>query len=72
MGLENDLIERIKLEPYFDPIKDQLVELLDPKSFIGRAPEQVDEFLRDWVRPALSDKEIADAVEKSQKVELSV
>lgn len=66
------MIERIKLEPYFDPIIGQLEELLDPKSFIGRAPEQVDDFLRDWVRPALSDAEVAEAIGKSQKVELSV
>ncbi|EKM76591.1 hypothetical protein AGABI1DRAFT_78333 [Agaricus bisporus var. burnettii JB137-S8] len=72
LGLENDLIERVKAEPYFDPIKGQLGELLDPKSFIGRAPEQVDEFLKNWVKPALSDKEIAEAVEKSQKFELNV
>ena len=72
LGGENDLIERVRRDEYFDCIKGELEELMDPKSFIGRAPEQVDEFLRDWVKPALDDKELSDAVEKSQKVELSV
>ncbi|KAF8064282.1 L-Aspartase-like protein [Lyophyllum atratum] len=72
LGLENDLIERIRKEPYFDPIKDQLDALLDPTSFIGRAPEQVDAFVKDWVTPALSTEELQEALTKSQRVELNV
>jgi len=72
LGLENDLMDRVRKDPYFDPIKDQLDELLNPSSFIGRAPEQVDSFLKDWVGPALADEEFKEAVEKSGKVELSV
>ncbi|CAA7262696.1 unnamed protein product [Cyclocybe aegerita] len=72
LGLENDLIERIRADPYFDPIKGELDTLLDPASFIGRAPEQVDAFLEKWVKPALDDPEVNDAISKSQKVELSV
>ncbi|KAJ7590448.1 L-Aspartase-like protein [Mycena floridula] len=70
LGLENDLIERIKKDPYFDGIKGELDDLLDPRSFIGRAPEQVDTFLKEWVEPAL--KEQQDAIKKASKVELSV
>jgi adenylosuccinate lyase len=40
-GKENDLIERIKASNYFAPIHDKLGSILDPISFIGRAPEQV-------------------------------
>lgn len=72
LGLENDLIERVRGDAYFDPIKAELDELLNPESFIGRAPEQVDGFLKDWVEPALADKEIQEAISKSSKVELSV
>ncbi|TFK62965.1 Adenylosuccinate lyase [Pluteus cervinus] len=72
LGLENDLIDRIKNDPYFDPIKGNLDDLLDPKTFIGRAPEQVDEFLKEWVEPALNEKEAQEAIGKGQKVELSV
>ena len=70
--MENDLIERIRDDPYFDSIKKDLDTLLDPSSFIGRAPEQVDAFLKKWVQPALEEKEISDAIEKSVKVELAV
>ncbi|KAH8823959.1 adenylosuccinate lyase [Flagelloscypha sp. PMI_526] len=72
LGLENDLIERIRKDDYFDPVKEDLDTLLDPKSFVGRAPEQVDEFLKDWVGPVLEDEEAKMAIESSRKVELSV
>ena len=58
--------------PIFDPIKGQLDALLDPKTFVGRAPEQVDKFLADWVRPALADAELQTALGKAGKAELSV
>uniref|UniRef100_A0A023GND2 Adenylosuccinate lyase n=1 Tax=Amblyomma triste TaxID=251400 RepID=A0A023GND2_AMBTT len=40
-GLANDLVERIRADSYFAPIHQQLDSLLNPSSFIGRAPEQV-------------------------------
>ena len=71
--MENDLIERIRKDPYFDSIKADLDALLDPSSFVGRAPEQVDAFLKNWVLPVLEkDKEISEAIRKSVKVELAV
>ncbi|KAF7314210.1 Adenylosuccinate lyase [Mycena kentingensis (nom. inval.)] len=72
LGLENDLIERVRADAYFDPVKGELEKLLDPDSFIGRAPEQVDAFLKEWVEPALANEEAQEAIRKSQKVELSV
>ncbi|THG98232.1 hypothetical protein EW026_g3923 [Hermanssonia centrifuga] len=72
LGLENDLIDRVKADSYFDPIKAQLDELLNPSSFIGRAPEQVDKFLRDWVKPALADPELQEVLSKGEKAELNV
>ena len=72
LGEENDLIERVRKDAYFDPIKDELDALLDPRSFIGRAPQQVDKFLNDWVAPALTDPELKAALEKGDKAELSV
>ena len=41
MVLDNDLVERVKTDPYFTPIVNKLDVLLDAKTFIGRAPEQV-------------------------------
>lgn len=52
-GGENDLVERIRASDYFKPIHDKLDALLDPATFIGRAPEQVDGFLAAEVAPAL-------------------
>ncbi|KAF7421114.1 adenylosuccinase ade13 [Pleurotus ostreatus] len=72
LGLENDLIDRVKSDPYFDPIKDQLEQLLDPATFVGRAPQQVDKFIKDWVVPALARDELQEAINKGGKVELSV
>jgi adenylosuccinate lyase len=72
LGLENDLIERVRKDVYFEPIKDELDGLLDPRWFIGRAPQQVDKFLTEWVSPALGEREIQTAVEKGDKAELSV
>jgi len=53
-GKDNDLVQRIVNCPYFQPIHDQLEALLNPSTFIGRAPEQVEEFLQEEVRPVLS------------------
>nr|CAG8452739.1 5187_t:CDS:2 [Entrophospora candida] len=52
-GEENDLIERIKKTEYFKPIWDELESLLDSKTFIGRAPQQVDKILKEYVQPSL-------------------
>ncbi|GAU88949.1 hypothetical protein RvY_01555 [Ramazzottius varieornatus] len=53
-GQENDLIERITADPYFAPIVDQMEELMDPTTFVGRAPNQVREFIEKEVDPALA------------------
>ena len=52
-GKDNDLIERIKTCDYFAPIHDKIDQLMDPSTFIGRAPEQVTEFLHAEVAPVL-------------------
>jgi adenylosuccinate lyase len=51
---ENDLIARIRNDKALAAVRDKLDELLRPESFVGRAPEQVDEFLREVVEPALT------------------
>ncbi|XP_025957514.1 adenylosuccinate lyase [Dromaius novaehollandiae] len=52
-GGDNDLIARVRADPYFSPIHGHLESLLDPSSFTGRAPQQVAKFLKEEVRPAL-------------------
>lgn len=48
-GAENDLMQRLADDPAFANVK--LDRVLDPKRYIGRAPQQVDEFLRAHVAP---------------------
>jgi len=69
-GGQNDLIERIKRDAYFEPIWGILDDLLDPQTFIGRAPEQVREFVTEWVGPALKPYE--EEIAKAKSVELTV
>jgi len=44
-GLPNDLEARIRASPYFARVAHRFDELFDPASFVGRAPQQVAEFL---------------------------
>lgn len=44
-GKENDLIKRIKGDSHFAVIHDQIDSLIRPSNFIGRAPQQVKEFV---------------------------
>ncbi len=48
-GKPNDLISRLKVDIAFRNINFEKV--LNPKSYVGRAPQQVDEFLKDVVTP---------------------
>lgn len=48
-GGDNDLIERLRADPAFAKI--DLSDTTDPRKFIGRASQQVDEFIRDFVTP---------------------
>jgi len=46
---DNDLLDRLKAEPAFAGM--DLEAVLDPSSFVGRAPEQVDAFVERVVKP---------------------
>lgn len=50
----NDLLERLAGDPSFGVAIDDLREMLDPSSFVGRAPEQVEEFLAGVIEPLLA------------------
>ncbi len=53
-GGANDLLERIKGDPAF-PIKAEEIDaVLDPALYVGRAPEQVDEFIVSVIDPILA------------------
>ena len=53
-GLENNLLAMIAADPDFGLDQSDLGRLLDPSLYIGRAPEQVDEFLAAQVAPLLT------------------
>jgi adenylosuccinate lyase len=48
-GEPNDLLERLKADPAFAAV--DLHAALDARQFIGRAPQQVDVFIRDVIEP---------------------
>ena len=50
---ENDLLERIRTDDAFSAVRGSLDEVAAPERFVGRAPEQVEEFLSEVVDPAL-------------------
>ncbi|EED15531.1 adenylosuccinate lyase Ade13, putative [Talaromyces stipitatus ATCC 10500] len=52
-GKSNDLIDRIRRTEFFAPIIPQLDSLLDPATFIGRAPQQVEKFVATEVEEVL-------------------
>lgn len=54
-GRDNPLMALLQSDPAFAAIKDELPDLLDPGRFIGRAPEQVDAFVKGEVEPRLRD-----------------
>lgn len=53
-GKDNDLIERIKKDEFFKPIWNEIDVLMDPSTFVGRAPEQTVNFVEKEVRQALA------------------
>ena len=67
-GKPNDLMERIAKDPLFAAVHDKLDQLVDPKLFIGRSKEQVEEFLAEDVDPVLAkeckhlEKKVVDGV----------
>jgi adenylosuccinate lyase len=52
-GDRNDLLDRIAADPVFGMSQDTLDNLLEPSLYVGRAPEQVEEFLEDDIYPVL-------------------
>ena len=53
LGQPNDLVERIAAEPMFGLTREEIEAHLDPGRYIGRCPEQVEEFLARDVKPVL-------------------
>lgn len=66
-GEKNDLIERIAGDTAFNLNIDELNSVLEPKNYVGRSPQQVEEFVNDVVKPILDENK-----DVKVKVELKV
>jgi adenylosuccinate lyase len=69
-GKDNDLLERIRRTAFFEPIIPELESLLDARTFVGRAPQQVQKFTTTEVAAAL--KPYADSIAKAETAALYV
>lgn len=52
-GKDNDLLERIASDEAFNMSLDELNELMDPKQFVGIAPEQTVDYINECVLPVI-------------------
>lgn len=67
-GKPNDLIDRILKDESFKMTEEEIMSILEPENFIGRAPEQTEEFINEYIKPILdNNKDIL-----GKKAELSV
>ncbi len=53
-GLPNDLLARIAADAAFGLTADDLAQTLNPADFVGRAPQQVTQYLREVIQPLLA------------------
>lgn len=53
-GEENDLLERILNDKTFGLSKEELVSIMNVDRFVGRAKEQTEEFIKDFVDPVIA------------------
>ena len=67
-GLPNDMVDRVAADPAFGLTKEEIVAGLVPENFVGRAPQQVEEFIANVLKPIFDAN--PDAVE--QHASLSV
>lgn len=52
-GGKNDLLKRIAADPLFGVTLEELNRIVSPEKFVGRAPQQTEEFITETVQPAL-------------------
>jgi len=52
-GLENDLLERLAADPAIPLSSEEVHAALDPSHFVGRAPQQIVEFMASDLQPFL-------------------
>ena len=66
LGLSNNLIDLIAADSAFGMTKEELTVHLEPAQYIGRCPQQVEEFLREEVDPVLAEHQAALAEKETE------
>ena len=61
-GLDNNLCELILNDPMFMITKEEMDKIMKPENFIGRCPQQVDEFIENCVKPVVEANGVSDDV----------
>ena len=56
-GLDNNLLELIAADPAFGLSMEELKKAMEPGKYVGRAPEQVEEFLTGVINPLLEENQ---------------
>ena len=54
-GMDNNLLALIAADPAFGLTEEELKNTMEPSRYIGRAPQQVDEFLAEVINPLLEE-----------------
>lgn len=54
-GLDNNLLELIAAEPSFNITLEELKKQMEPSKYTGRSKEQVEDFLKEVIRPILEE-----------------
>ena len=67
-GRDNDLLDRLAEDPVIDMAREELDALIDVHAFVGRAPEQVDEFVKAEIDPVLQRH--ADSIDAQSDVQV--
>jgi len=52
-GQSNNLLDMIEADSSFKLTRQEIESIMDAKNFVGRAPQQVEEFLHEYVTPVL-------------------
>ena len=52
-GKENNLLDLIASDPAFNLTREELEKTMDPSKYVGRSKEQVEAYLKNYIRPLL-------------------
>lgn len=72
-GKDNDLMKRIREDSRFKAVRDDLDKMMDPQNFVGRAPQQVEEFIHEEIDPILEkNQHLLKAIDQAKAKEVNV